>query len=386
MPTIYKTPKSKFYQCDIWVRGRKFSRSTGRTSSREAESAARALEEELRAEQAAAAESDVSLALEAVAGRYAREVIDDHLATPEKIRAQVEYLVKHFGPGKLITGITTNDVTGLIARRRREVVPHTKRPITTATIRLTVVRLRAMFTFCRERGVMFKDPPNWKALFKTIKPSAVRVRELHEAEAERLDEAMRPDLEPLFYFAETTGKRQSECVNLRWADVHWDTGVCEWKGKAGRTVRVQISDKVRAILWPLRGHHPDKVFTYVSTVTRRAGKDGTAARLKGQRYPITVGGLRDAWYVIRARAGLHSFRFHDFRHTAATRVVRQKGNLKLAQELLDHSNVGTTATYYAHVTPSEVGAAMDGAARDKNHRRNHRSTDLKVVKTGTESG
>jgi integrase len=376
MPSIYKTPKSKFYQCDIWVKGRKYSRSTGRTSGREAEGAAREIEKELIAEQAAAAESAVSLALDAVGGRYMEEVAD-HLVNPEKLRAQVVYLVKHFGPAKLITAITTDDVATLIAKRRRELVPHTTRTITLATVQLTVVRLKALFTYCRNRGVNFTNPPNWKAL--KIKPPRVQVRELHEDQAERLDAAMRADLEPLFDFARLTGKRQSECVNLRWADVHFDTGVCEWTGKGKRTVRVQITDKVRAILWPLRGHHPDKVFTYVSDVTRRAGSDGTGARVKGQRYPVTVGGLRSAWQGIQARAGLTSFRFHDFRHTVATRLLRKTGNLKLAQELLNHSTITTTATYYAHVTPDEVGAAMDSVARDKNHRRNHRSGALKVV-------
>jgi integrase len=37
------------------------------------------------------------------------------------------------------------------------------------------------------------------------------------------------------------------------------------------------------------------------------------------------------------------FRFQDFRHTAATRLVRATGNLKMAQKLLSHAELATTS-------------------------------------------
>lgn len=51
--------------------------------------------------------------------------------------------------------------------------------------------------------------------------------------------------------------------------------------------------------------------------------------------------------------GITDFRFHDTRHTAATRITRATGNLKVAQKLLGHTEIGTTARY-AHVQHEDV--------------------------------
>ena len=42
--------------------------------------------------------------------------------------------------------------------------------------------------------------------------------------------------------------------------------------------------------------------------------------------------------------------FHTFRHSAGSFVNAQTGNLKLAQKLLGHSNLSTTADIYTHTS------------------------------------
>ena len=56
--------------------------------------------------------------------------------------------------------------------------------------------------------------------------------------------------------------------------------------------------------------------------------------------------------------------FHAFRHTAGSVVEARTGRLKLAQRLLRHSNVSTTADIYTHVTKQgerEAAIALEGA-------------------------
>ena len=151
-----------------------------------------------------------------------------------------------------------------------------------------------------------------------------RVRELHDDEAERIDAAMRPDYEPFFAFVRATGMRQKECVTLRWSEVNWSTRQIIKLGKGGRRITFPITDSVRAILWPLQGHHLEFVFTYVATRTR----DG---RTGGERYPLTISGVKTLWRRMRAKAEVSDFRFHDFRHDFATKLLRQTGNLKLVK-------------------------------------------------------
>ena len=59
-----------------------------------------------------------------------------------------------------------------------------------------------------------------------------------------------------------------------------------------------------------------------------------------------------------ADAGIPDFRFHDLRHTFATRLLRKTGNLKLVSRLLGHTTVETT-TRYAHVLDGDLQSAMD---------------------------
>ena len=55
--------------------------------------------------------------------------------------------------------------------------------------------------------------------------------------------------------------------------------------------------------------------------------------------------------------------FHAFRHSAATVVSAETGNLKLAQNLLGHSQLATTADIYTHVLPEQDATAVEAVER-----------------------
>jgi len=62
--------------------------------------------------------------------------------------------------------------------------------------------------------------------------------------------------------------------------------------------------------------------------------------------------------LLRKRAGVSGFRFHDFRHDFASKLLRETGNLKLVQRALKHADLKTTSRY-AHVLDEEVAEAME---------------------------
>jgi integrase len=167
---------------------------------------------------------------------------------------------------------------------------------------------------------------------------------------------MRSDYEPFFAFARASGMRLEECL-LRWSEVDWTTERITKRGKGGKLVTLPITSTVRAILEPLRDHHPEYVFTYTAQRTREG-------RVQGRRYPITYSGIKTAWRRLRKRAGVTGFRFHDFRHDFGTKLLRQTGNLKLVQRALNHADIKTT-TRYAHVLDKEVEAAMEAVAESR---------------------
>ena len=113
------------------------------------------------------------------------------------------------------------------------------------------------------------------------------MRELQPDEAEVLDAAARDDYRPIMDFADESDLRLNECL-LKWSEVNWQGGQIIKAGKGDRKVVVSITSRIREILWPLRGHHGEWVFTYICKRT----KDG---RIRCARYPITYNGLKTEW-------------------------------------------------------------------------------------------
>src|SRR5262249_7110835 len=118
-----------------------------------------------------------------------------------------------------------------------------------------------------------------------------------------------------------------------------------------------ITSTLRGILWPLRGNNPEFVFTYVAERTR----DG---RVKGARYPLTLSGLKARWRRTRKAAGVKDFRFHDFRHDFATKLLRETRNLKLVQRALNQADIKSTARY-AHVLDDEIAEALEALSQSR---------------------
>ncbi len=113
------------------------------------------------------------------------------------------------------------------------------------------------------------------------------------------------------------------------------------------------------------------MFTYVCKRSR-------GQRRKGERYPFSKNGWRKDWWRALEAAGIEDFRFHDLRHTAATRVLRTSNNLQVVQEMLGHSDIGTTARY-AHAMTEDVRAAME-AAQSRNTPEAAESVSSKTLK------
>jgi len=55
--------------------------------------------------------------------------------------------------------------------------------------------------------------------------------------------------------------------------------------------------------------------------------------------------------------------FHTFRHSAASFINSQTGNLKLAQKLLGHATIDLTAGIYTHTNPEEERQAAVAVKR-----------------------
>ena len=64
------------------------------------------------------------------------------------------------------------------------------------------------------------------------------------------------------------------------------------------------------------------------------------------------------WKKCIHKAGIPYRSMHTARHTAITDFLRGTSNLKLAQMLAGHADIGTTANIYAHLDTTDLETAL----------------------------
>jgi len=176
-----------------------------------------------------------------------------------------------------------------------------------------------------------------------------------------------PVLRVVVLAAAMTGLRQSELLGLRWRDVDWSAqrirvrntfvrGEHSTDGKSDLSTRrsVPMADRLAGELdrWSQRTEYHgdgDLVFAHPQTGS-----------------PLDRSKVTKRFKVACRAAGVREIKFHDLRHTFATRLAASGQPLRTIQEFLGHADSKTTQIY-AHYAPSErevqmVNEAFTGSA------------------------
>ena len=359
--SIYQRPNSPFWYYQFKVAGVRFRGSTETTSKAEAKRVEVRKKAEALEARKAPADQAAEMSLNQAFDRYFEEV-GQHCATADDIMRELGYLMD-LGKDRLLSQITDSDVAAYIAKARgRRVLRFagtgkkakpSKKLVSPRTVNSQVQTLRAVFRRAAEVWhVNVGRMPVWRN--HKLAEADQRSRELSVAEQEALFDHLRPDFRPMVAFALATGLRLANVIRLTWREVDLDAGVIVVKVKSkrhdgGRTHRLPITGEVREILLAEVGRHAEVVFTY----TAQQRQNGHAA---GDRVPFTQNGWRKYFRRALDEAGIEDFRFHDLRHTRATRVVR-RSNLKVVQRLLGHADISSTARY-AHAELDDIAAVM----------------------------
>jgi integrase len=141
-----------------------------------------------------------------------------------------------------------------------------------------------------------------------------------------------------------TGLRQGEIFNLDWLDVDLVGAQLTVRGagaKSGQTRHVPLNSEAVAVLTAWRASAtPGYVFP--------GRADGENGRLDN---------ITKAWLHAVKAAKLETFRFHDLRHTFASKLVMAGVDLNTVRELLGHATLKMTLRY-AHLAPEHKAAAV----------------------------
>jgi integrase len=168
--------------------------------------------------------------------------------------------------------------------------------------------VRAILTrAAKEWGCLEQIPP-----IRTYKEKKKRIRWLTPLEADNLIRALPAHYAEIARFALATGLRMSNILELEWSQVNLQRRIAWIHGdqaKAGRDIKVPLSDEAVAVIRERLGKDNARVFGYYKRIESRI------------------------WKRAVALAGLEDFRFHDLRHTWASWHVQNGTPLPVLQEL-----------------------------------------------------
>jgi integrase len=268
---------------------------------------------------------------------------------------------------KRLTDITSGDLNRHVAARRND-------DAAAATVVREMNTLQGVLRLAMEEGYLRKSPfkgwrkPKVEDNGVTRYLSAEEEGRLRAALADRDDRARRervsandwrkergydllPEfgerdftdhLTPLVLVALNSGLRFGELTGLEWPVIDFRARVLTVTGrtaKGAKTRHVPLNAEAYDVLTRWRGQRDGKGLVFAN---------GDGAR---------IGTIKTAWLALLKQARIEDFRFHDLRHSFASKLVQRGVDLVVVRELLGHGDFSLTLRY-AHLEPKQKAEAV----------------------------
>lgn len=196
-----------------------------------------------------------------------------------------------------------------------------------STVNRCLAILKRMFNLAVEWGFLRSDHVGSIKLFSEKDNHKERILSVEE-EKILLSECS-AHLRPIVVTALNTGMRKGEILNLEWSQVDLSgKRIRVEKTKSGRTRFVDVNSVLAKELAVLKKKTENSGHVFVNSGTGRPFVD-----------------VKKAFRGACRRAGIPDLRFHDLRHTFATRLVERGVDLITVKEILGHSTVRITERY-----------------------------------------
>jgi integrase len=151
---------------------------------------------------------------------------------------------------------------------------------------------------------------------------------------------------PMVLLSLNTGLRYGELASLEWNAVDLQTSVLTVTGRTAKSAKmrhVPLNAEAIDVLtrWRPEAHRKGLVFT---------NADGSR-----------IGSVKTAWSALLKAASITGFRWHDLRHTFASKLVQRGVALPVVRELLGHGDFKLTLRY-AHLDDKQKVDAVASLA------------------------
>lgn len=225
-----------------------------------------------------------------------------------------------------------------------------------ATVNHHLELIKAMYNKASRDGLLSVNPA---AKVKKYKLNNVIVRYLTPQQEVSLFESLSNTYHPIVKTAINTGIRQGELLRLTWDDIDWNTGILTVKkSKHGQAHRMPMNSLVQEVLSEaFKNRKTDRIFPHDNSRMRKTFEKAIKA------------------------AGLAPFRFHDLRHTFASRLAMKGVNDRTLMTLGGWKSPAML-NRYAHLSPTHLWQAVESLTEITPSRRDF--SNATATKTATE--
>ncbi|HEX3035298.1 MAG TPA: site-specific integrase [Thermodesulfobacteriota bacterium] len=234
----------------------------------------------------------------------------------------LKHLKDYFGIVKLST-IRPKDVESYKRERKGKV--------SDGTVNRELSVLKHLFNVAKTERRFFGQNP--VTISKLIRCNNVKERILKQDEQARLLEHCNPQLKAIVLTALNTGMRKGEILTLKWDNVDFNTNLITLdaeKTKSNKSRHIPINPFLRTLLLEQKAKTQISGYVFLNS--------------HGKPYK-DENNLKCLWMQTLKNANIAGFRFHDLRHTFATRAIESGASIIAVKEILGHSDIKTTVRY-----------------------------------------
>jgi integrase len=243
-------------------------------------------------------------------------------SSEERDKSSLTHLRPFFG-GHLLKDIGSRLINEYKAHRNLE-------GASPGTINRELALMKHAFNVALKEWEWVNQNPVLKVSMEREPPS--RDRWLAFEEEKRVLASSPPWLQDIIIFAVETGCRRGEMLSLDWGSVDLlrKTAVI-FRKKTGERRTIPLSEKAFEVL---------EAKAKLRSKVRSMNQDLVFTHPEGQR--VNINTLRKVFNTALRRAKIEGFRFHDLRHTFASRLAQSGVDPYAIQRLMGHKTFTTT--------------------------------------------
>lgn len=199
--------------------------------------------------------------------------------------------------------------------------------LTRSTANRYVALLKKMFNLAIDWGYLKENHVKKVKLFSEKDNQKERI--LTEEEEQGLLKASSKYFKPIVITAIHTGMRKGEILSLKWSQVDLSSGIIKVENtKSGKPRFIPINQFLLKELLKLKDQNGASPYVFLNPRTHKPMKD-----------------IKKSFSGATKEAKIKDLRFHDLRHTFATRLIQKGADLITVKELLGHHSVRVTERY-----------------------------------------